>query len=138
MTSPITAAMVGAGSRGYYAYAPYALKHPDELRFVAVAEPDRERRERFAAAHAIPLARCFESWEHMLAAGKLADACFNMTQDQTHAASTLAMIAAGYEVLLEKPMAPRLADAVADGQAYRAHFLPRSRILLQIVPIGPR
>jgi predicted dehydrogenase len=117
MTSLITAAMVGAGSRGYYAYAPYALKHPDELRFVAVAEPDRERRQRFAAAHDIPLAHCFESWEHLLAAGKLADACFNMTQDQTHASSTLAMIAAGYDVLLEKPMATRLVDAVALVQA---------------------
>lgn len=117
MTPPITAVMLGAGGRGYYAYGPYALQHPDELRFVAVAEPNQARRERFAAAHGIPPERCFESWEQLLAGGKLADACFNMTQDQLHLPSTLAALDAGYDMLLEKPMANRLADTVALVQA---------------------
>ena len=34
----ITAALIGAGSRGMYAYASYALEHPTEITFVAVAE----------------------------------------------------------------------------------------------------
>ena len=37
---PIQAILIGAGQRGADAYAPYALQHPDELQFVAVAEPD--------------------------------------------------------------------------------------------------
>jgi predicted dehydrogenase len=48
----------------------------------------------------------------LLAAGRLADTLFNMTQDQTHYPSTLAALAAGYDVLLEKPMTTRLADTV--------------------------
>ncbi|MFL5804733.1 MAG: Gfo/Idh/MocA family protein [Roseiflexaceae bacterium] len=116
-SSPITAVLIGAGSRGYYTYGPYALQQPDELRFVAVAEPNRERRERFGIAHDIPPARRFESWDQLLAAGKLADTCFNMTSDQDHTASTLAAIATGYDVLLEKPMATCLPDAVALVQA---------------------
>ena len=47
-SQPITAVLIGAGSRGYAAYGPYALNHPDEIRFVAVAEPHDARRERFA------------------------------------------------------------------------------------------
>ena len=42
--APIEAILIGAGERGAESYAPYALRHPDELRFVAVAEPDSERR----------------------------------------------------------------------------------------------
>jgi predicted dehydrogenase len=117
MTTPITVALCGAGGRGFYAYGPYALHHPDELRFVAVAEPNAERRARFAQAHGIPPERQFASWEELLAAGRIADACFNMTQDQMHLPSTLAALDAGYDVLLEKPIANRLADTVALVQA---------------------
>lgn len=44
----LTAVLLGAGSRGRYIYGPYAEKFPNELKFVAVAEPDDERRQRFA------------------------------------------------------------------------------------------
>ena len=46
--------MIGAGLRGGYVYSQYALDHPDEFKVVAVAEPDQERRELFAAKHNIP------------------------------------------------------------------------------------
>jgi predicted dehydrogenase len=86
-----------------------------------VAEPNPERRARFAAAHGIPPERQFETWEQLIAAGKLADACFNMTQDQMHLPSTLAALELGYDVLLEKPMASRLEDSVALVQAAERH-----------------
>ena len=41
----ITAILLGAGNRGAEAYASYALQNPVELKFVAVAEPRKERRE---------------------------------------------------------------------------------------------
>ena len=105
--------MIGAGSRGHFAYAPYALDHPDELRFVAVAEPDETRRERFAQAYNVPRENCFASWEDLIARGQLAPAAFNCTQDAMHTPSTLALLGAGYHVLLEKPMATTPADCVA-------------------------
>jgi len=112
MTKPITAVLLGAGSRGYFSYGPYALQYPDELKFVAVAEPNEARRERFARAHGIPPERQFATWEDLLAKGRIADALFNMTQDQTHYPSTMAALEAGYDVLLEKPMAERLNHVV--------------------------
>ena len=44
----VTAILLGAGQRGAEAYASYALDYPNELKFVAVAEPRADRREEFA------------------------------------------------------------------------------------------
>ena len=107
MSKPVTAVLLGAGGRGFHAYAPYALEHPDELRFVAVAEPNPVRRERFAQAHDIPPEYQFATWEDLLAKGQMADALLNATQDQMHHPTTMAALGAGYNVLLEKPMAER-------------------------------
>lgn len=112
MSQPIEAVLLGAGSRGYEAYGAFALRHPQTLRFVAVAEPDEARRARFAQAHGLPPERCFPSWEDLLAAGRLAPALVNCTMDQMHVASTLAALQVGYHVLLEKPMAPNPYDCV--------------------------
>jgi len=109
---PLTAILIGAGQRGALDYAPYALRHPDELQFVAVAEPVPERRERFARQHRLPPENVYECWEPLLARPKLADAALVCTQDQQHTAPTLAALQAGYHVLLEKPMATRLDECV--------------------------
>ena len=112
MPAPLTAVMIGAGQRGYYAYGPFALAYPEELKFVAVAEPDPARRRRFAKAHGIPLDRQFVTWEEVCAQTQLADAYFNMTPEQLHHASTKAALEAGYDVLLEVPMATTLAHCL--------------------------
>ena len=112
MSHPIEALMIGAGGRGMYAYGPYALAHPDEIRMVAVAEPDDDRRARFAVLHGIPPERQFKTWQDAVARPQLAQAALNCTQDQMHADSTVALLEAGYDVLLEKPMATTLADCV--------------------------
>ena len=110
--NPITAVLCGAGLRGAQSYAPYALEHPDELKFVAVAEPNDKRRDRFAKVHKIPPERQFRSWEEVMAKEQLADVVFNMTQDQMHYTSTLAALEAGYDILLEKPMTNTLSKTV--------------------------
>lgn len=98
--------MIGAGNRATWSYGPYALQYPNEIQFIAVAEPDAERRARFASYHDIPAERQFTSWEELVARPQLARAAVNCTQDRTHHASTLALLRAGYDVLLEKPIAP--------------------------------
>jgi predicted dehydrogenase len=112
MTSPIEAVMVGAGNRGYDAYGPYALQHPDQIRFTAVAEPHDERRRRFAQAHGIPPERQFRTWQDLYAQGQIARALVNCTLDRQHLDSTLPALEMGYDVLLEKPMANTLAGNV--------------------------
>jgi predicted dehydrogenase len=112
---------VGAGNRGQLAYGAYALRHPEAVRFVAVAEPDEGRRQRFASSHGIPPDRQFRSWEELAERPQLTPALINATQDRTHCHSALALLAAGYDMLLEKPIAATAADCVAVAQAAEQH-----------------
>ncbi len=113
-------ALLGAGSRGTFAYGSYATMNPHRVRFVAVAEPNAGRRRRFAEEHRIAPNRCFESWEELLAQPPLAEGLINATMDQVHVPSTLAALKAGYHVLLEKPMATSAEDCVRLVQAAEA------------------
>ncbi|NUM47084.1 MAG: Gfo/Idh/MocA family oxidoreductase [Anaerolineales bacterium] len=110
--SPVTALLIGAGQRGADIYGRYARTHPDQIRFVAVAEPDPARRARFATQHHIPPEHQFETWEPLLALPQLADAAFVCTQDEQHTAPALAAMRAGYHVLLEKPMATTAEECI--------------------------
>lgn len=106
MPNRLNAVLIGAGQRGAEAFAPYALHHPDRLRFVAVAEPDPSRRAAFAERHLIPVQNCFESWEGLLERPAMGEIALVCTPDRLHTTPTLAALQAGYHVLLEKPMAP--------------------------------
>ena len=53
MTEPIKAVLMGAGGRGFFAFGGFATKNPEDLKFIAVAEPDEFRRNRFGDAHNI-------------------------------------------------------------------------------------
>jgi predicted dehydrogenase len=112
MSRPLELVLIGAGQRGARAYASYALQHPDEVRFVAVAEPDPIRRQRFADDHDLDDAQCFSSWQELTSRGQMGDAAIVTTQDQMHVAPTVAALDAGYNVLLEKPMAHTLAGCI--------------------------
>ena len=101
----IDAVLIGAGQRGADAYAPFALQHPDRLRFVAVVEPKEARRKHFAEAHGIPASHCFSDTEGLFALGRIAHAAFICTPDQGHLQPARRALAQGYHVLLEKPMA---------------------------------
>lgn len=107
MTQPLNAVVIGGGNRGVV-YGSFAIKHPQELQIVAVAEPRADRRQQFATMHDLPPDACFESWTDLVGAGKMADVLINCTMDRMHTESTLAALDAGYDVLLEKPMSPVL------------------------------
>jgi len=112
MPKPITVLLFGAGNRGANSYGPYALEHPEEIQFVAVAEPNPIRRQKFAQAHNITPENQFETWEDALKAGKIADAVLNATQDDMHHDSAVSSMRAGYDMLLEKPIAPTLSETI--------------------------
>lgn len=108
-----TAILVGAGDRGARAYASYALDHPNEMKIVAVAEPNDERRDKIRKQHAIPGENCFTSWEEVLAGEKSADVAIISTMDRQHYEPTMKALAMGYHVLLEKPMSPDPKECIA-------------------------
>ena len=107
---PVTVAGVGAGHRTF-AYSRFALAHPDRMKIVAVAEPDAGRRSRFSQLHDIPPAMQFESYADLVGPeAPLAQAVVNGTMDPLHFRSTMPLLEAGYDVLLEKPIAQTEAD----------------------------
>ncbi|MBB6673718.1 Gfo/Idh/MocA family protein [Cohnella nanjingensis] len=118
---PITAVLLGAGSRGRYIYGPYAEKYPNDLRIVAVAEPDEGRRRQFAERHGIEADFAYASWEQALEQGRIADVMIVGTLDRMHFAPAMKALALGYHVLLEKPMSPDPAECVRLEQASQAH-----------------
>lgn len=107
----ITAVMIGAGNRGKDVYGQYALDHPHELKFIAIAEPHPVRRNLFAQAHSIPSSHQYKTWEDLLQS-KIAEAAFICTQDQMHTAPAVKALTLGYNVLLEKPMATKIDECI--------------------------
>jgi hypothetical protein len=107
--SQITAVIIGAGHRSL-GYASYAKEHPDELKIVAVAEPDDTRRLKASKMFDIPEKRCYRTAEELAGVPVFADVAINGTMDRHHVPTTLPLLEAGYHILLEKPLAPNEED----------------------------
>ncbi|MFP4661853.1 MAG: Gfo/Idh/MocA family protein [Halanaerobiales bacterium] len=131
MKNPVTVAVIGAGNRGGRVYGAYIENHPEEIKAVAIAEPDVERRNRFAEKHDIDKEYQFNSWEDLLSRDKLADGLIIATLDTMHVEPALKALEKGYKILLEKPIAPGWSDTIRlaektrklDGNILVAHVL---------------
>jgi predicted dehydrogenase len=114
---PITAILLGAGNRGHDVYGAWALAHGGDLQFVAVAEADLAKQQRFAQAHQLTASACAHDWRALLAQPRLAAACVVALPDQLHAEAAVLALEAGYHLLLEKPLAHDAAGVAAVAQA---------------------
>ena len=112
MSKKITAIVIGAGMRGM-GYSNTAKQLPEDYEIVAVAEPVDCRREHVKEQWGIPDDRCFTHYEDILALGKIADAAFICTMDRDHFAPTMKAIELGYDIMLEKPIAPTPEECAA-------------------------
>lgn len=106
---PLKAIVIGAGSRGM-TYAGYALEHPDRLDVIAVAEPREAYQQMMKDRHGISDDLIFSDWKDIAARDKFADLVIIATQDRMHADPAVAFSEKGYDILLEKPMAPTEAE----------------------------
>ncbi len=101
----LTAVVLGYGGRGTD-YTKYVIDHPDQIEVVAVAEPNDSRRENAKNRHNLPDSALFTDWKQITDLPKMADFAIISTQDNMHIGPALACIEKGYDLLLEKPMAP--------------------------------
>lgn len=102
---PVTAITLGAGNRGNV-YGSYAVAAPNELKIIGVAEPVPFRNNRYAKTHTIPDENRFNTWEQVFERPKFADAIIITTPDNLHYAPCMKALEMGYDILLEKPIAP--------------------------------
>ncbi len=105
LARPVTAITLGAGNRGNV-YGNYAFDHSAEIKIVGVAEPIPIRNQRYATKHSIKDENRFVTWEHVFQKPKFADAIIITTPDHLHYGPCMKALEMGYDVLLEKPMAP--------------------------------
>ncbi len=115
---PVSLIIAGGGGRGT-TYASYASTYPDQANVIGVAEPREFYRQRLVREHAIPPDNVFTDWKDLAARPKFADAVVIATQDAMHVAPAIAFAAKGYNILLEKPMAPNLEGCQAIFEAVR-------------------
>ena len=101
----VTAITLGAGNRGNV-YGNYAEEYPEHLNIIGVAEPIDIRNERYCTQHNIAADKRFTTWEHVFDQPKMADAIIITTPDDLHYGPCMAALEKGYDVLLEKPIAP--------------------------------
>lgn len=104
----VKVAVIGAGVRGTYAYAPYILENPHLCEIVAVAETKKGRRDLFSQRYNLKDGSVFESAERFFESEKIADAVIITTSDDRHYNYAKLALEKGYHVLLEKPMANSL------------------------------
>jgi len=101
----VTAITLGAGNRGTV-YGDFAKNSPDELKIVGVAEPIAFRNEKYSTTHSIPKKNRFNTWEDVFKRPKFADAVIISTPDYLHYEPCMKALELGYDILLEKPIAP--------------------------------
>ncbi|GGD98549.1 Gfo/Idh/MocA family protein [Paenibacillus nasutitermitis] len=117
----ITAILIGAGARGRFVYGAYAMKHPEEMKIVAVAEPDEERRMLAKAEYGLSFDQLYDSWEQVLALPQAADIAIIASHDRMHYGPAMKAIEKGYDILLEKPMSPFAGEVIDMARASREH-----------------
>ncbi len=100
-----TVIIVGGGGRGT-CYANYIKGFQDEGQVVGVAEPRDFYRDRIVKDHNISAKNVFTDWKDAAAREKMADAAIICTQDNMHHGPAIAFADKGYDILLEKPLAP--------------------------------
>ena len=105
----VNAVMLGAGNRGSDVYGKIALEGAG-LRFVAVADTNPAKLERFGAAHGIPMSAQFLDWRDAVrfAQDQRLEAAFVCLPDALHEDAAVLCLEADLHLMLEKPAANTL------------------------------
>ena len=113
MSKQLKVILIGAGNRGCN-YVRLAKENcPEKLDVVAIADPDLTRAREIIEAYGVPEDKIFDDWRKILSLPKLADAAIIATQDNGHFEPAVAALKAGYDLLLEKPVAPTAEECLA-------------------------
>lgn len=115
---PVRIVAIGAGNRTNK-YLEYAVRHPERLQLAGVVELNPLRREAVAAKFGLAPSQCFDDYRLFFRQPRSADAVLIATPEDTHFEPCMLAIEAGYDVLLEKPIAQRLDECRQIAEAAR-------------------
>jgi predicted dehydrogenase len=97
-------AIIGAGVRGTN-LARKLSSSAFNARVVAVAEPEKTKRDAFAKEFGLSGNALFKGWEELVQNLADCDAAIIATLDNQHAGPALACLGRGWDILIEKPLA---------------------------------
>ena len=106
-----TAILIGAGLRGN-GYTSRMRAYKEQFKVVAVADPLQIRRQDIQRKHDVPDEMCFDTYDEILSKPKMADLAIIATMDNAHYEPAMKAIELGYDILLEKPVAPTAQECV--------------------------
>ncbi len=113
VSRPVTVIIIGCGNRGR-TYAGYAKKYPAGMKVVGVSDILDHRKDYLGDQHNVPPEMRFGHFREVFASGKkLADAVVIATPDDRHYEPCMKALDLGYDVLLEKPVAPTPKECTA-------------------------
>jgi predicted dehydrogenase len=137
--------IIGCGNRGLDAYGAWLARYGGPVQVVGLVDPKPERialgRRLFPR---VPEGAIHRDWRQFVRLPRQADAVIIATQDREHRGPALACARRGYQILLEKPMAPTEKEcreivrasgragvtlAVAHVLRYAPHFLCIRRLI---------
>lgn len=129
ISRPVRVAAVGAGAFGRNHLRVYRTLGSAAVDLLACVDPTPAAREAVAREYDIPV---FDTVEALLGSGLQVEAASICTPTVAHAEAALALLGAGADVLIEKPMAPSLdeadsilAAAAANGRLVQVGHLER-------------
>ena len=101
--------LIGIGNRGK-TYTDIMRGLPEQFELVAIADPIDDRRLHKQKRWDLPDDMVFTDWRPLLEKGKIADLAVIATMDREHFGPAMKCIELGYDLLLEKPIAPTLEE----------------------------
>ncbi len=105
VSKPVTVVILGAGSRGS-TYASYAKRFPECMKVIGVADINEYRKNKMGDEHGIEEKYRFNDWSEAFQVAKFADAVVVSLPDDLHYAPAMKALEMGYNMILEKPIAP--------------------------------
>lgn len=100
----LTMAVLGFGQRGTV-YANAAKDYPDEVELTYVCENNTAKHDMIQKEYNVKKENIYTEYSEFLSKGKIADLLIISTMDPDHYEQTLLALDAGYDILLEKPIA---------------------------------
>ena len=115
--APFRTVILGMGYRGRV-YAQWALEHPEDIKIVAIAEPDPVVRATWAQKLALAPEYAVADWEEALDLGEPEAAVITLP-DRLHTKVAIQALAKHLHLLLEKPVGATWEECVALDAAVR-------------------
>lgn len=105
MNKIINGVIVGFGNRGEV-YADYSLQVKDEFKVIGIVDPNPFKLQLAKDKYGLSDDQLFTSLDDFLAKNVKADIVINATMDELHYETSMKILNAGYDMLVEKPIVP--------------------------------